>query len=133
MKSFFERWPKPPLDISLGAISFARPRPFSTRRITHFCRKHPCRQPMPLRSPWRGLGQGEGEYDCGFHSIFFKGMVAYLPLVLPVSDEVILPFPPTPRRFLRLRICDSAWPFRSKCLSAHRTSQRGAPEEFFVR
>src|ERR1700730_837859 len=29
-------------------FSFARPRPFSTRRITHFCRKHPCRQPMPL-------------------------------------------------------------------------------------
>jgi hypothetical protein len=54
---------------------------------------------MPLRSPWRGRGQGEGEYDCGFHSIFFIGMVAYLPLVLPLSDEVILPFLPTPRRF----------------------------------
>src|SRR4030081_3917037 len=77
--------------------------------------------------------QGEGEYDCGFHSIFFKGMVAYLPLVLPVSDEVILPFLPTPRRFLPLRISDSAWTFRSKFPSAHRTSQRGAPEEFFVR
>jgi CRP-like cAMP-binding protein len=77
--------------------------------------------------------QGEGEYDCGFHSIFFKGMVAYLPLVFPVSDEVILPFLPTPRRFLRLRISDSAWTFRSKFPSAHRTSQRGAPEEFFVR
>jgi hypothetical protein len=41
---------------------------------------------MPLRSPWRSRGQGEGEYDCGFHSIFFIGMVAYLPLVLPLSD-----------------------------------------------
>ena len=81
----------------------------------------------------RENGQGEGEYDCGFHSIFFKGMVAYLPLVFPVSDEVILPFLPTPRRFLRLRISDSAWTFRSKFPSAHRTSQRGAPEEFFVR
>jgi hypothetical protein len=85
---------------------------------------------MPLRSPWRGRGQGEGEYDCGFHSIFFIGMVAYLPLVLPLSDEVILPFLPTPRRFLCLRISDSAWSFRSKFLSAHRTSQQGAPEEF---
>jgi hypothetical protein len=52
--------------------AFARPRPFSTRRITHSCRIHPCRQPMPLRLPWRGRGQGEGEYDCGFHSIFFQ-------------------------------------------------------------
>jgi hypothetical protein len=77
-------------------------------------------------------GQGENEYDCGFHSIFFIGMVAYLPLVLPLSDEVILPFRPTPRRFLCLLICDSAWSFRSKFLSAHRTFQRGAPEEFFV-
>src|SRR5580704_285951 len=133
MKSFFERWPKPRLDISLGAILIRSAKAFFNSSNNPFLPKHPCRQPMPLRSPWRGRGQGEGEYDCSFHSIFFKGMVAYLRLVLPVSDEVILPFLPTPRRFLRLRISDSAWPLRSKFLSAHRTSQRGAPEEFFVR
>ena len=121
MKSFFERWPKPRLDISLGAILIRSAKAFFNSSNNPFLPKTSLPS-ADLRSPWRGRGQGEGEYDCSFHSIFFKGMVAYLRLVLPVSDEVILPFLPTPRRFLRLRISDSAWPFRSKFLSAHRTA-----------